>query len=101
MRYASIGNGVQVQGVSSHKFITGADPMTDQTDALLSELVDLQRRALANQERALAHQEQSLLRLQASARRARSVQWMSWIVIALVVATLFLGPVLNWIGRTR
>ena len=75
--------------------------MTDKTDALLSELVELQRRALANQERALANQEQSVARLQAAARRARSMQWTSWILVAFVVATFFIVPLLNWIGRTH
>jgi hypothetical protein len=79
----------------------GVHLMTDQTDALLSELVDLQRRALSNQERALANQEQALVRQRAGVRRARTMLWLSWILVAILVASLFIVPLLNMIGRWR
>ena len=59
--------------------------MSDRSEALLAELVDLQRQYLANQERALAQQSQSFaLQQEGLARYRASVR----IILGLIAATI-------------
>ena len=69
--------------------------MSDRTEALLAELVELQRRQLANQERAIAQQAASVAQQDASValqreavERQRRALRVVWALIAIIVAIL-------------
>jgi t-SNARE complex subunit (syntaxin) len=74
--------------------------MTERTDSLLAELVELQRRQVTNQEHALANQEKALERMNKSIRDARrkSQIWM-WVFIVAVILMFLPVPLLNLMAR--
>jgi uncharacterized membrane protein len=74
--------------------------MTDRTDALLAELVELQKRQLDNQELMLTRQEQAVARQQEAIRRQRKFNRLMWIFIGVVIAVMLLAPALNFLART-
>lgn len=77
--------------------------MSDRTESLLAELVELQRRQISNQEQALARQDQALARQehaisvqQQAVDRQKSAVRRLWLLI-VIVAVVFVGlPVLSW-----
>jgi hypothetical protein len=80
--------------------------MSDRTEALLAELVELQRRQLANQEEALAVQRRSVdaqagsIELQRTAvDRQRGYMRVVFGLIAFVLILFFLPWLVNWIWR--
>ena len=81
--------------------------MTDRTETLLSELVELQRRQVANQERGIAHQERAIaqqeqsiaIQVQAVARQRGALR-IVWILLALLVPMIAM-LLLNWIDAAR
>ncbi|HEX8942122.1 MAG TPA: hypothetical protein VF785_03230 [Gemmatimonadaceae bacterium] len=74
--------------------------MTDRTDALLAELVELQKRQVSNQESMMARQEQAAARQQEAIRRQRKFNRSMWIFIGVLVAMMLVVPVLNFLART-
>ena len=73
--------------------------MTDRTDALLAELVELQKRQVANQESMMARQEQALTRQQEAIQRQRRFNRSVWVLIGVLVAIMLVVPVLNFLAR--
>ena len=73
--------------------------MTDRFESLLSELVELQRKQLANQEVALARQEKALVVQQQAVERQRKAVRLTWMFLAVVLLMLLLVPLLNVAGR--
>ena len=73
--------------------------MPDRTEELLAQLVELQRKQLANQERAIAHQAQSIATQEKAVKRQASAIRLIWVVIPLVVllylAIWLLGSLLH------
>jgi TolA-binding protein len=80
--------------------VTQIPAMTDRTDALLAELVELQKRQLNNQELMLARQEQAVARQQETIRRQRHLNRSMWIFIGVLIAVMLLAPALNFLART-
>jgi plastocyanin domain-containing protein len=73
--------------------------MTDRTEALLAELVELQRKQLANQEAAAARQEKAIaMQAQAVERSRRSLKGI-WLILAVVCGGIILVPLLNYFSR--
>ena len=80
--------------------------MSDRTEALLAELVELQRRQLANQEEALAGQRRSIdaqassVELQRLAvERQRKALRIVFTLIAIVVFLMFVPTLFLWFYR--
>lgn len=80
--------------------------MTDRTATLLAELVELQKRQVANQESMMALQEQvaarqqeAIRRQQEAIRRQRKFNRSMWIFTGVLVAMMFVVPVLNFFAR--
>jgi hypothetical protein len=79
--------------------------MSDRTESLLAELVDLQRRHLVNQEHAIAQQAESIARqkesvaiqAQAVARQKKALRTV-WVILAIVVVIGLLYPMLTMIA---
>ncbi len=79
--------------------------MSDRTESLLAELVDLQRRHLVNQEHAIAQQAESIARqkesvaiqAQAVARQKKALRTI-WFILALIVVIAFLVPTLSMLA---
>jgi hypothetical protein len=76
--------------------------MSDRTEALLAELVELQRRQLANQERAIAQQTASVAQQDASValqreavERQRKAMRIVWALVA-IAAAVALVPMLYY-----
>lgn len=59
--------------------------MSDRTETLLAELIEVQRRQLANQERAIAHQEQALAVQQAAVERQRNALRATRVLVVVLV----------------
>ena len=74
--------------------------MTDRTDALLAELVELQKRQIANQESMMARQAEAVVRQQEALGRQRKFNRSMWIFIAVIIAMILVVPLLNLVGRT-
>jgi hypothetical protein len=74
--------------------------MTDRTDALLAELVELQKLQVHNQELLMARQEQAVVRQQEAIRRQRKISRSMWILIGVLVSVMFVVPILNFLART-
>lgn len=77
--------------------------MSDRTESLLAELVELQRRQISNQEQALARQDQALARQehaisvqQQAVDRQKSAVRRLWLVIVIATVVLAGLPVLSW-----
>jgi uncharacterized membrane protein len=73
--------------------------MTDRTDALLAELVELQKLQVYNQELMMARQEQAVARQQEAIRRQRKFNRSMWIFIGVLVAMMLAVPALNFLVR--
>jgi hypothetical protein len=73
--------------------------MTETTDSLLAELVELQRRQLANQERHIATQEEAVARMRKSIEANRKTQKWIWGFVIVIFLTAYLVPLLNWLVR--
>ena len=76
--------------------------MTDRTEQLLSEIVELHRRQLANQERALAGQEQAVaLQQEAIARQRSALQrvWQLVILVLVLIAITYGISIIQWYAR--
>ena len=76
--------------------------MSDRTEQLLTELVELHRQQLANQERALARQEQAVALQQEAVARQRSALRRVWRLVILVLALIAISygiSILQWLGR--
>jgi uncharacterized membrane protein len=74
--------------------------MTDRTDALLAELVELQKLQVYNQELMMARQEEAVARQQEAIRRQRTFNRSLWIFIGVLVAMMLVVPALNFLART-
>jgi hypothetical protein len=73
--------------------------MTDRTEALLAELVEIQRKQLANQEAAAVRQEKVIaMQAQAVARSRKSLKGL-WLVLAIACGAMILVPLLNYLAR--
>jgi len=73
--------------------------MTDRTDALLAELVELQKLQVNNQELMMARQEQAVVRQQEAIRRQRTFNRSMWMLIGILVAMMLVVPALNFLAR--
>ena len=80
--------------------------MTDRTEALLAEMVELQRRVLAHQQEALeqqrlaiANQEKSIAIQAMVVERQRTALKKIWILIGIVLALMLGIPALNFVLR--
>jgi hypothetical protein len=79
--------------------------MSDRTEALLTELVDLQRRTIANQERAIAQQTEAVARqaesiaiqADAVARQKKALRTV-WLILALIIVIGLLIPTLTMLA---
>jgi hypothetical protein len=79
--------------------------MSDRTEALLTELVELQRRSIANQERAIAQQTEAVARqaqsiaiqADAVARQKKALRTV-WVILGLIIVIGFLVPTLTMIA---
>ncbi len=70
--------------------------MTDRTEALLAEMVELQRRSLANQEAALEGQRQAIEAQQVALQRQRGALRVVFGLIALVTAFMIVPMIWGW-----
>ena len=70
--------------------------MSDRTESLLAELVELQRRQISNQEQALARQEHAISVQQQAVDRQKSAVRRLWLVIVIATVVLAGLPVLSW-----
>jgi hypothetical protein len=75
--------------------------MTDRTDDLLAELVELQRTHVYNQELMMARQAQAVAAQQLAIVRQRKFNRSMWIFIGVLVVMMLAVPVLNFFARTR
>ena len=75
--------------------------MTDRTDDLLAELVELQRTHVYNQELMMARQAQAVAAQQLAIVRQRKFNRSMWIFIGALVVMMLVVPVLNFFARTR
>ena len=73
--------------------------MTDRTESLLAELVELQRRQVANQERAIAQQTESIAIQAQAVERQRVALRRVWALIGLVLLLIVGWPMLAWLLR--
>jgi uncharacterized protein YigA (DUF484 family) len=73
--------------------------MTETTDSLLAELVELQRRQLANQERHITTQEEAVARMRKSIEANRKTQKWIWGLVIVIFLMAYLVPLLNWLVR--
>ena len=76
--------------------------MSDRTEQLLTELVELHRRQLANQERALAGQEEAIaLQRDALARQRAGLRrvWRLVILILALIAITYGLSIMQWYTR--
>jgi hypothetical protein len=73
--------------------------MTETTDSLLAELVELQRRQLENQERHIATQEEAVARMRKSIEANRRTQRWIWGFVIVIFLMAYLVPLLNWLVR--
>jgi hypothetical protein len=81
--------------------------MTDRTDALLAELVELQKRQVYNQElmmtrqeEAVARQQEAIRRQQEAIQRQQKFNRSMWIFIGVLFAMMLVAPALNFFART-
>jgi uncharacterized membrane protein len=74
--------------------------MTDRTNALLAELVELQKLQVYNQELMMARQEQAVARSAEAIRRQQKFNRSMWIFIGVLVAMMLVVPALNFLART-
>jgi hypothetical protein len=72
--------------------------MSDRTEALLAELVELQKRNLANQEIAIARQQESIVMQAGAIERQRSALKRIWLLIAFVILAVVGLPLLSWLA---
>lgn len=70
--------------------------MTDRTEALLAEMVELQRRFLANQEAALEGQRQAIEAQKVALQRQRGALRVVFGLIAVVLLALLVPLVGSW-----
>jgi K+-transporting ATPase A subunit len=75
--------------------------MTDRTDDLLAELIELQRTQVYNQELMMARQAQAVAAQQRAIVRQRKFNRSVWIFIGALVVMMLVVPVLNFFARTR
>jgi Mg2+/citrate symporter len=75
--------------------------MTERMESLLAELVEMQRRQLANQERAFAAQQEALARQQEASRRAKRLTFVINAVLILVVIGIVVIPILDMLTRMK
>ena len=75
--------------------------MTDRTDDMLAELVELQRTQVYNQELMMARQVQAVAAQQLAIVRQRTFNRSMWIFIGVLVVMMLVVPVLNFFARTR
>jgi anaerobic C4-dicarboxylate transporter len=75
--------------------------MTDRTDDLLAEHVELQRTQVYNQELMMARQAQAVAAQQRAIVRQRKFNRSVWIFIGALVVMMLVVPVLNFFARTR
>ena len=76
--------------------------MSDRTEQLLTEIVELHRRQLANQERALAGQEEAVALQRDAIARQRSALQRVWRLVILVLALIAITygiSIIQWYGR--
>lgn len=73
--------------------------MTDRTEALLAELVELQRRQVKNQEHALERQEYAISVQQVAVARQQSALRRAWVLIGLIALIIVGMPVITWVVR--
>lgn len=73
--------------------------MTDRTEALLAELVELQRTQLSNQEVMMARQEKAVAAQQAAIERQRRFSRLMWLFIGALVAIMLVVPTLDFFAR--
>ena len=62
--------------------------MTERTEALLAELVDLHRKQLANQERAIAQQQHSVALQEEAVRRQKTALRRVWLLVGALAAVI-------------
>ena len=75
--------------------------MTDRTEALLAELVELHRRQISNQEQALARQEHAISIQQQAVARQRSALRRIWLLVAVVMILVGGELLITWVVRLR
>lgn len=71
--------------------------MTDRTEALLAEMVELQRRSLANQEAALEGQRQAIEAQKLALHRQRGALRVVFGLIAVVVLAMLVPLAWSWV----
>jgi hypothetical protein len=72
--------------------------MSDRTEALLAELVELQKRNLANQEIAIARQQESIVLQSGAIERQKAALKRIWLLIAFVILAVVGLPLLSWLA---
>lgn len=70
--------------------------MPDRTEELLTELVELTRRQLANQERALARQDEAIAFQRGAVARQRRTLMVVWLLLAMALAVALVPLVISW-----
>jgi hypothetical protein len=72
--------------------------MSDRTESLLAELVELQKRNLANQEIAIARQQESIVLQSGAIERQKAALKRIWLLIAFVILAIVGLPLLSWLA---
>lgn len=72
--------------------------MSDRTESLLAELVELQKRTVANQELAIARQQESIVLQAGAIERQKSALKRIWLLIAFVILAIVGLPLLSWLA---
>ena len=73
--------------------------MTDRTESLLAELVELHRRQISNQEQALARQEFAISIQQQAVARQRTALRRIWLLVAVVMILIGGELLFTWVVR--
>ena len=70
--------------------------MSDRTESLLAELVELHRRQISNQEQALARQEHAISVQQLAVDRQQSALRRLWLLLIIVAIAAVGLPIFSW-----
>jgi len=76
--------------------------MSDRTEQLLAEILEVHRRQLANQELAIARQEEAVALQRDAIARQRGAITRSWRLVVLVLALIAITygiSIVQWYGR--
>ena len=75
--------------------------MTDRTESLLAELVELHRRQISNQEQALARQEHAISIQERAVARQRTAFRRIWLLVAVVMILIGGELLFTWVVSLR